>query len=279
MKRGVESLDWSKTKSIFIMVFLVLDIFLLYQFLEKKDNYQFEYFSEATIEDRLQREEITYKSLPKQNVKEQFLIAQSKVFKKEDTANLINQKVNVLEQTKLLGTFDKPISISKNVQSSELEKFVAKYMLFGSEYRYWDHGETNGEIIFYQTWDNKMFFNNSKGKITLFLDKDNQVISYEQTYLENLEETNEEKDLVPAIKALEALYENDDIEPKSDVSKVELGYYNSLQTTSVSHLLVPVWRVVVNDEIDLFVNAIDGAIIKLNTEEKIKLNTEEKILE
>ena len=53
-------MDWSKTKSIFIIVFFVLDIFLLYQFLEKKDNYQFEYFAEATIEDRLQENEITY---------------------------------------------------------------------------------------------------------------------------------------------------------------------------------------------------------------------------
>ncbi len=57
---------------------------------------------------------------------------------------------------------------------------------------------------------------------------------------------------------------------------MELGYYNSLQTTSATHLLVPTWRVVVNDEEDLFVNAFDGEVIELNTEEKI---TEEKILE
>ena len=44
-----------------------------------------------------------------------------------------------------------------------------------------------------------MFFNNSKGKITLFLDKENQVISYEQTYLEDIEKFNEEKDLVTCL--------------------------------------------------------------------------------
>ena len=201
-------MDWSKTKSIFIMVFFVLDIFLLYQFLEKKDNYQFEYFAEATIEDRLQGDEITYDSLPKQNLKEQFLTAQSKIFKMEDIEDLPNQKVKVVDQTKLSGSFDKPISISKNFQSSELEKLVKEYMLYGSEYRYWDYDETDREIIFYQTWDKKMFFNNSKGKITLFLNKENQVISYEQTYLEDIEKFNKEKDLVTAFKALEALYEN-----------------------------------------------------------------------
>ncbi|MBR8644463.1 hypothetical protein KEH51_07070 [[Brevibacterium] frigoritolerans] len=47
-----------------------------------------------------------------------------------------------------------------------------------------------------------------------------------------------------------------------------MGYYNSLQTTSVSHLLVPTWWVVIDDETDLFVNAFDGEVIELNTEEK-----------
>ena len=60
----------------------------------------------------------------------------------------------------------------------------------------------------------------------------------------------------------------EDIEPKSEVTKVELGYYNSLQTTSATHLLVPVWRVVVNDEEDLFVNAFDGEVIELNTKKR-----------
>src|SRR4051812_25110580 len=100
MSREAKSMDWSKTKSIFIMVFFVLDIFLLYQFLEKKDNYQFEYIAEATLEDRLQGDEITYVSLPKQKLKDQFLIAKSKIFEKEDTKDLQNQKVKIVGQTK-----------------------------------------------------------------------------------------------------------------------------------------------------------------------------------
>ena len=135
MSRGAKSMDWNKSKSIFIMVFFVLDIFLLYQFLEKKDNYQFEYIAEATIEDRLQENEITYPALPKQKYKEQFLTAQSKIFMMEDTEDLLNQKVTVVDQTKLVGSFDKPIPISKNFQSSELEKLVKEYMLFGSDYQ------------------------------------------------------------------------------------------------------------------------------------------------
>lgn len=261
-------MDWSKTKSIFIMVFFVLDIFLLYQFLEKKDHYQFEYITEATIEDHLQEDNITYVGLPKQS-KEQLLTAKSKTFKKEDIVNLHDQKVKVVDKMKLVGTFDKPISISKDIQSSEVEKLVENYILFGSDYHYWNYDEKNREITFYQTWDKKMFYNNSKGKVTLFVNEENKVVSYVQTYLEDIEKFNKEKDLVTPIKALEALYMNGDIEPNSKITKVDLGYYNSLQTTSSTHLLVPVWRVVVNDKLDLFVNAFDGGVIELNTEEKI----------
>lgn len=262
-------MDWSKAKSIFIMVFFVLDIFLLYQFLDKRENYQFEYITEASIEEKLQDAEITYGDLSKQKQQDQFLIAQSKMFKKEDIKDLQNQKVKIFNQTRLVGNFKKPIPISKNFHTIDLELLLKDQIFHGNDYEFWNYDKTNGVITFYQNWDKKMFFNNSKGKITLYLNKDKQVISYEQTYLEEIEKFNKSKDLVTAIKAIEALYNNGDIQPKSKITKVELGYYNSLQTTSATHLLVPVWRVVVNNQLDLFVNAFDGAVIELNTEEKI----------
>ena len=67
----------------------------------------------------MQENEITYVALPKQDLKEQFLIAHSKIFGEEDTKDLVNQKVKVVNQTKLVGSFDKPIPIVKtfNLQS------------------------------------------------------------------------------------------------------------------------------------------------------------------
>lgn len=262
-------MDWSKAKSIFIMVFFILDIFLLYQYLDKRENYQFEYMTEATIEEQLQDVNIKYGTLSKQKQKDQFLLAHSKEFETKDVANLLNQTVKIVNRTKIEGTFKQPIQMSKNFQSIELEGFLKDQIVYGNDYDYWNYDEATGEIIFYQNWDKKMFFNNSKGKITLQVNNHQQVISYEQTYLENIEKFNEPKDVVPAIKAIEVLYKNNDIKRNSNISNVELGYYNSLQTTSTTHLLVPAWRVVVNDEVNLFVNAFNGEVIELNTEEKI----------
>jgi len=261
--------DWNKTKTIFIMVFLILDLFLVYQFIEKRNAREFELLAQTSIEELLAEEEISYVDLPKQNQKEHYLIAQSKLFEQEDLKSLENQEVIIEEQSKLVGTFTETIKISEKFQSGEVDKFIKENLLYSKDYSFWSYDEVENTIIYYQIADNKMFYNNSKGKITLFLNDEREIISYEQTYLENIEEFHEEKQLLPALKAIEALYLNGDIPSESTIPDIQLGYYNSLQSLSVSQLLVPAWRIIVDGEKDLFVNAFDGEVIELNTEEKI----------
>ena len=62
-------MDWSKTKTIFIITFLILDCFLGYQFMEKRNSSQLDVLLEATIEDQLKANGITYVQLPKEITK------------------------------------------------------------------------------------------------------------------------------------------------------------------------------------------------------------------
>ncbi|MGG3496206.1 two-component system regulatory protein YycI [Peribacillus simplex] len=262
-------MDWNNTKSIFIMVFFILNIFLLYQFLEKINDNQIENFTESSIDELLKEDEISIETpLPKQKL-DQFLIAQSKTFEKKDIQDLKNQKAKIIDDKKLVGTFKTPVSMKAEIHAADLDIFLKEYILNGDDYHFWSYDKINQTIICYQVADKKMFYNNSKGKVTLYLNKKGEIVSYEQMYLEGIKKFNKPKELIPALSAIGALYDNDDIDPKSKVTNVKLGFYNSLQTTSVSHLLVPTWWVVLNDKTDLFVNAIDGEVIELNTEEKI----------
>ncbi|CAH0298810.1 Two-component system WalR/WalK regulatory protein YycI [Peribacillus sp. Bi96] len=263
-------MDWNNTKSIFIMVFFVLNIFLLYQFLEKINDYQYESFTESSTDELLKEDDISIEfPLPKQKLKDQFLIAKSKTFDKKDLQYLKNQKAKIIDDKKLVGTFKTPVGMKAEIQAADVDMFLKEYILKGSEYHFWSYDQINQTIICYQVEDKKMFYNNSKGKVTLYLNKKGEIVSYEQMYLEGIEKFNKPKELVSALTAIRALYDHGDIDPKSKVTNVKLGFYNSLQTTSVSHLLVPTWWVVLNDETDLFVNAFDGEVIELNTEEKI----------
>ena len=82
----------------------------------------------------------------------------------------------------------------------------------------------NQTIICYQVSDNKMFYNNSKGKVTLYLNKKAEMSSYEQMYLEGIEKFNKPKELYSDLNAIGALYRNGDIViPKDTVTNVKSG--------------------------------------------------------
>ena len=268
-------MDWNRTKTIFIMVFLILDIFLLDQFMGKKNDNKYDYMSQTPIEELLKEENITYTPMPKQKQKENYLVAKTKVFKKDDLKSLKDQDLLIadVERTKLVGTFKNKTKVSEKLQTSEIDLFMKENIYHGEDYSYWTYDKTSNSIVYYQAFDSKIFYNNSKGKVTLFLNENNEIISYEQTYLEDIEEFNEKKEMILPIKAIEALYLKGDIPPDSKITNFQPGYYNSLQSnsSSSSFLLVPTWRIIVDDKQDLFVNAFDGEVIELNTEEKILL--------
>ncbi|MBA9028054.1 two-component system regulatory protein YycI [Peribacillus huizhouensis] len=265
-------MDWNRTKTIFIMVFLILDIFLLDQFMGKKSDNKYDYMAQASIDELLKEENIEYTPMTKQKQKENYLVAKTKVFKKDDLKSLKDQEITIVDvdRTKVVGTFKTKTKISEKLQSSEIDLFVKENIYHGEDYRYWTHDKTSNSIIYYQAFNSKLFYNNSKGKVTLFLNENKEITSYEQTYLEDIEEFNEPKEMIPPIKAIEALYLKGDIPPDSKIT-AKHGYYNSLQSnsSSSSFLLVPTWRIVVDDKKDLFVNAFDGEVIEMNTEDKI----------
>jgi len=254
-------MDWSKTKTIFIVVFLILDAFLLYQYIEKKTSNDYEYFAESSFEEELKENEITYTTLPNQTTKEQYLNATSKRFTKEELKKLKNQTFTYFNEQKLVSKFDKTFLVSGDLYSEALDVFVHENVLYGEDYRFWKIDENTNSIIYYQTYNGKMIFNNSNAKLVLFMNSEHQITSYEQTYLENIEKFNEEEEVLQSLKAIRMLYTKGYIPSKSEITTVELGYYDLIQLTS-SHVLRPVWHIVLNEETDLFVNAFDGQIIQ-----------------
>ncbi|MEH6940848.1 two-component system regulatory protein YycI [Bacillus sp. JJ722] len=257
-------MDWSKTKTIFIIVFLILNMFLLYQYVEKKDSSDYDYLTESTIEDSLKENGITYKTLPKQTNKEQYLSAKSKDFSDDDLKKLKNQDATRLSPQKIYSKLDKPFQLEEKIHSEALDNFVKENVLYGDRYRFWKvDGST---IIYYQTYNEKMIYNNDSAKLVLSIN-DNQVQSYEQTYLEDIDkQANEQEDVVKAINAIEALFYKDHIPSNSEITDVELGYINLIQYASASHILTPTWHVEVDKKEDLFVNALDGRVIEFEEE-------------
>lgn len=264
-------MDWSKIKTIFIIAFLILNIYLANEFKKLYDSRQYDVMSEATFENKLQTEQIKTIDLPKNIRKDKYISAAPKKFVKEELEKytndvLKNQTVIIRGETTLESILKEPHPLITNLQWDEIDQFVQQNVLEGDQYYRWKINEGEKTITYYQRYGEKTLYKNINGELTLYYNDKHEIIAYKQTLLEKFEELSEDENLLQPMKALEILYDNGELPFGSNVTKVELGYYTLVHLTT-SQVLTPVWRFVINDN-NLFVNAIDGQIIQLDNEDK-----------
>lgn len=263
-------MDWSKIKTIFIISFLILDLYLMYQFLLIRDANKYKYVSEVSLEYKLKTDEITFGELPKMNSTDMYLTAKPKEFNDKDIEKLKDQSTTVIEKTMLHSVLDKPVSLNHNFDAAEAQNFVKTSILFGEQYGFWEMDEDSRTITFYQEFDNKMFYENISGKVILFLNDKLEITSYEQTYLDEIDNLTEKEEILSPIKGIETLYQKGLLKPKSKITSVELGY-STLVQLAASQVLTPTWHIVVEDNDHLYVNAFEGQIIQFNKDENNKV--------
>lgn len=257
-------MDWSKTKTIFITVFLILDIFLLAVFFNKHSASQFEFIKEASIEEKLKSYNIEYDKLPEEVSEEAIITAKPKGFTKKDTDRLVNQNVKIINDPPgIESQLQKPVKLGEKKLDS-LISFVESNILFGDQYRYWGLDDEKDTAIFYQHYDDKKLFENMKGRIKVKLNENGEITSYTQTMLTNVEENGQKERILSAHQAIQTLYKNGLIKPNSKISDVELGYYTFVKFTE-SQVLSPTWyfKIKSGEKTEqMYVNAFDGSIYK-----------------
>jgi regulatory protein YycI of two-component signal transduction system YycFG len=259
-------MDWSKIKTIFILTFLILDVYLFYQFIKIRDNNKYEFATEATFEDKLKADEIKYIELPKTPAKEQYISAKPKIFTKEDLDKLKGQMAYLKDATTIEAAFAKPVQLSSKFSVREVTSFLRENILYGDHYEFFSKNDKKGTITFYQQYENKEFYKDISGTVTLNISKDNRITSYEQTYLIGLDKMATNEEVLPPLNAIETLHQKGLLKAKSKITNIELGY-STLVQLAASQVLTPTWRVVVNDKEDLFVNAFEGQVINFNSDE------------
>lgn len=261
-------MDWSKIKTIFILTFLILDVYLLFQFMKIRDANKYEVITETSFEDKLKADEIKYVDLPKAPIKDQYLSAKPKVFNKGDLAKLKGQESTPKEPgTTIQVTLEKPLQLSSKFEPAELSTFLKENVLYGEHYQFWEKSDKKNTITYFQQYEKFPLYENINGMITFNFNSDNQIVSYQQTYLEGIEKLTAKEEILPPLKAIETLHQKGALKPKSKITKIELGYSTLIQLAA-SQVLAPTWRFVVDDKESLFVNAFEGQIIEFNSNEK-----------
>ncbi|TDL32032.1 hypothetical protein E2R51_12530 [Jeotgalibacillus sp. S-D1] len=267
-------MDWSKTKTIFIIVFLILDIFLFTLFMNKYQSSQLEVKSELTFDQRFLKDNITFETPPPDDVDAHpYLNASVYRFSASEVSDLKGQTASVRNNLVLESKLDTPLDIDDPSDPEELEDYLEEFVTGGEDYTFWDYQEGENRLIYHQEFKDMPLYHNINGRLVVHLNDSNQAIGYEQTMLTSIEEFAEEQTIITPETALEGFYRRNIIEPNSEVIEVELGYYPFIQlseATANTQVLTPTWRMLVEqedgDRDNHYMNAVNPSIIEINQE-------------
>jgi regulatory protein YycI of two-component signal transduction system YycFG len=236
-------------------------VFLAFQFVEKRNSNQIEQLAEKTLEEQLEENEITYPDLQKEPIKETYISGTNRIFTTEDFAGLKGQQPQIINKTKLYSKFNEPILIKENTPSW-LEGFIKGNVTKGDSYKFWGLDEQSNMLLFFQKYNGSPIFYNRNAVLVIQLNEKGEMVEYQQSLLEDIEEMNvdEEKNgSFTALKAIENMFKRNELKPGSKVTKVELGYYTLIKDTQV---FVPTWHFIIDNKESYFVNAFEGHIIR-----------------
>lgn len=251
-------MDWNKTKTIFIIVFSILNVFLFSLYLNRyTEGQNIEVLSTTTTEERLKLDNINVSKASSVTVEEAYYVSGSvHNFSSEELEKLENQTWEFKPDSQIVGTFVKPLPIS---EENSLETLVRDNIFKGSLYGLWKIDEEAHMATFFQKVNNRLVYYNQKAKLVVYWNEKIELTSYEQTILDNLEDYSEAKNLLPTIQAVSNLYSKGLLVANSTVTDVSLGYSTLVQQAD-TQVFAPTWRILVEREdgkIDEhFVNAV-----------------------
>ena len=263
-------MDWNKTKTIFIVVFSILNIFLYSLYLDRYNDAQnLQVMGETSIEESLREDDISYGELPVYDEESYYVSAEISAFSEEQLKKLIDQKFTLVDEAHLISKLIVPYPLKNAKGEEQFTEFLATHVLNGKEYVLWNRDEENRQATFFQKVDTYPIFFNKNAMLLINWDEDENIISYEQSMFGEFINFNKKKDILLPIEAINTLYSRDYLRKGSTVLNISLGYSTHFLLTK-TQVFAPTWhvRVKLEDEAieDYFINATDGKIIEFTDE-------------
>jgi len=262
-------MDWNRTKSIFIIVFLILDIFLYSLYFKRYNEAQsVEIPGERTIETRLKDDKITYGALPS-NESATYITGKVHKFTGSDFPDK-NQQANI-DGTLAHVVFINPVKLRNINDNTSFTEFLHTNVKAGDSYALWKVDREERVAIFFQKKNNQMFYYNESASLKIKWNMDDEVIMYEQTMIDNIEEIEQQETVIPPLQIIQTLYAKGPLKPDSKITQMKLGYSTLVKLTR-TQVMVPTWEVRVKlsdgETEEYFVNAVEGKVIELQEDKQ-----------
>lgn len=263
-------MDWNKTKTIFIIVFSILNIFLYSLYINRHTQAQsVQLMGETSVEESLKMDNIRIGALPAYNKESSYVSAASATFTKEELEKYKNQKFTITDHTYLRSTMEKAVTIKNSKGDFQFTQFLATHVPNGKDYLLWKVDEEKREATFFQVVDSGPIYFNQNAMLKVYWNSSDEVSHYEQRMFGEFINFNKKKDLLSPLEAINILYSRDYLTHNSTITSVSLGYSTLIQLTK-TQVFAPTWRVRVQlkngEQEDYFINAIEGKVIEFQKE-------------
>lgn len=282
-------MDFKKIGHIFIVAFTLLNLYLIYGILERKDI-QHTSSPETThnILSNMKEMDIGLPDLTGTDVDGK------QIYSIQANADpLLEEKM--AETDIHTGTLDEDgvyyISFPSNpiqLKGNPIEGFqeadydiIKEYVLsdqvmFGSEYNNIKYDEEGRRFLLFQHIDGIPIIDGSS-EISLFVNEEGEIYSYQQTYAGPISRQGNALNLIDGKRALELLFINNEIREGFDIEKPILTYQRALHLEDLS-MYSPVWSIDVmrsSERNNFRVDAVNGTIIRQQAATKPETPKEE----
>lgn len=253
-------MQWGQIKSLFIICFLVLNVFLAKQLIDREDE-TLSALPEASKEEELELNISGLDQLNQETLEAPLLYTNSYNFNEVENiaGQLTNQEVVVANDTTLFSRLKSPVALALD-DTEALTATLNQHVYLGGNFKEYRYLEEAGLIVFFQRINYPIFYN-TQAVLFVKVNDAGEMTHYMMRALDVVEEEQEENEqtLITEYDAVYRLYHNSNILKTGDeISEVELGYHNLVSLPNGEQLMNPTWQVNVNDTVDYFINAIEG---------------------
>ncbi|RSL29526.1 hypothetical protein D7Z54_30675 [Salibacterium salarium] len=258
-------MDWSRTKTIFVIAFLLLNTFLIYQIADKRNDSDVNIKAQNTFEVRLNDMNITVTDeLPEEQDEISHIVGESADIEEDIINQAGEENVNTLDNRFVEVTLEDPYAVSNQ---EDVSNFFDQHIWNAEEYEYDEWDSSDNQMYFNQTYNENTVVTYEEDQLVLFLNDDSEVESYIQSYL-TFEEEGKKKDMLAPYRAIEKLLDDSILSYNDEINEMEIGYYSLFPPEGMAQVLAPMYRIEVNEENEYLVNAIDGSIRTLQEVEE-----------
>ena len=265
-------MHWGQIKTLLILSFFILDIYLFAQFMDKKAMADVAILEQpaSSIEEQLKAENIKVEKLPKEEPEKAFISVKQNAFKEEDLKQALEirkQDSFILNHTLIASQLDEPMKLEKSATEETLMNILNEIVYFPEEYTFWNWNKEHNIIIYFQNKMDRPVYYNQNGIVLLYLNADNEIEYYTQTMLGDAEAISEKQKLIKPMRAIEELYDGNQLYSGDKINGADIGFHTRMPFESGVQVFAPVWKVNVNGEKNFFVNALEGFTFSTDEEQ------------